>query len=123
VAPALEQGAMVFADRWTYSALAYRLAEQLESIARKRMREYVHRVNEPCLRPDVGIYIDITPELSIKRRGRKPEVYTAAHLRRVRREYLRLVGLGELVRVDGSRAVRKVLSDVTRLLSLERNSA
>ena len=60
------------------------------------------------------VYIDITPEESLKRNtDTKFNIhYTLAHLEKVRNAYHKYVNLGEMMIIDGMRAIDDVLKDV-----------
>lgn len=67
IEPALRSGATVIADRWTFSALAYRLAGATPA-RRKQLMSYINDVNRVCLVPDLVLYLDIPVSLSVRRR-------------------------------------------------------
>jgi len=101
VEPALSSGKIVFADRWFFSALAYRLAES-ETAKHKDMERYVRSVNKYNLNPNITFFIDITPAESIKRGTPiNKNNYTASFLRKVRACYLQLFSNSKAVVLDG----------------------
>ena len=88
----LEDGYTVITDRYYFSSYAYQ-SPQIN-------QDWVIQANSLAaglLRPDVNIYIDITPEISIERlnKGRTSiELYeTLDNLRLVRDKYLELIDL------------------------------
>lgn len=83
-------------DRYLYSAIAYREAEGID-------RRWVQEVNRFVPSFDIGFYIDISPEESIRRNSNtKFNIhYTLEYLSRVRKSYLQEVEDGNLIMVDG----------------------
>ena len=72
---------IVIFDRYVPSAIAYRMADGID-------REWVQGINKNFPRYDLGFYIDITPEESIRRNtDQKFNIrYSYEHLDRVRKE-------------------------------------
>lgn len=103
----LNQRCIIISDRWVFSAIAYRSAEDIS------LKDYVISVNNIFLKPDISFYIDITPEES-ERRGiiNDKNNYSASHLHNVRKEYLRIVNEYNLVFIDGMRDYEKVKKDI-----------
>lgn len=98
---------IIIFDRYTYSAIAYREAEGVDG-------NWVKEINRNVPKSDVCIYIDITPEESLRRNtDTKFNIrYTLEHLEKVRDAYYKYVNLGELMIIDGMKAIDDVLSDV-----------
>lgn len=103
----LEKRCLIISDRWIYSAIAYRSAEN------RALKDYVESVNNIFLKPDINFYIDITPEES-ERRGiiNDKNNYTVSHLKKVRKEYLSIVNEYNLILIDGMRDYEKVKNDI-----------
>ena len=98
VRPALEDGKVVLADRWSLSAVVYRGVEGFDT-------EYVLAVNSKTIQPDKMFLIDIPAELSVKRGelGNKPHPYTIEFLDNARKHYLELAALDKNIEViDGT---------------------
>ena len=89
IEPAIRSGTIVVADRWTYSALAYRLAGTTPA-RRKRLRSYIDAVNRVCRVPDLVFYLDIPVSMSVARRQVDDPMPTEDVLKRVRVEYLKM---------------------------------
>ena len=107
IIPALEQGAVVLADRWSLSALVYRTIEG-QGVA---LAEFV---NKDVIPPDITFLLDIDPDLAYHRGqiANRHSPYTADFLRLVQKRYLEIAGQGQLIVVDGSRPVERVTESI-----------
>ena len=107
IKPAIEEeGKIVVSDRYLYSSLAYQGATGLNL-------NWIEEINKFAISPDLAIYIDVPPEVVIKRLKRKKSVMENLQTqRKVREVYLRLVKDRRLVLIDGNRAKHKVAKDV-----------
>jgi len=116
VVPALNEGKLVVSDRYVYSSLAYQGSAGLNI-------DWINVINKHALKPDLAIFIDVTPEIVLERLNRKKSVMENLETQRaVRQLYLKFVGKGELVSTDGDLPVAE-LSDalIARVLKfLER---
>lgn len=106
VLPALKKGRIVVSDRYVYSSLAYQGATGLEL-------EWIERINEHAVRPDLAIFIDVEPETVVQRlKPRKSVMENLETQRKVREVYVKFVEKGELVRVDGNKSKGEVAVDL-----------
>jgi dTMP kinase len=109
VIPALNEGRLVISDRYVYSSLAYQGAAGLSL-------EWIEKVNEHALKPDLAVFVDVDLETVMSRlKTRKSVMEKAETLKKVRDVYLKFVAKGELVRIDGNRGkveVAEALADV-----------
>jgi len=104
--PTLNKGILVVSDRYVYSSLAYQGAAGLDS-------EWIEKVNEHALRPDLAIYIDVDPEIVVKRLKRKKSVMEKLETqRKVREVYMKFVENGQLVKVDGNKSRKEVADEI-----------
>ena len=95
VKPALKEGKIVVSDRCVYSSLAYQGAAGLDL-------EWIKKINRFALPPDLAIYIDVPPEVVVKRIRRKKSVMERLETqRRVQEVYMKFVDNGKLVPIDG----------------------
>jgi dTMP kinase len=102
VLPALREGRLVISDRYVYSSLAYQGAADLSI-------EWIEKVNEHALKPDLAVFIDVDPKTVMSRLKPKRSVMENMEtLQKVRDVYLKFVAKGELVRLDGNRAKDEV---------------
>lgn len=62
IRPSLEEGKIVITGRYIYSSLAYQTARGLP-------KEWVEKINEYAMDPDLTIFIDIPPEVGLKRKN------------------------------------------------------
>jgi len=99
VAPALNKGKLVVSDRYVYSSLAYQGSAGLNI-------DWIKAINKPALKPDLAVFIDVAPEIVLKRLNRKKSVMeTLETQKKVREIYLKFVANGPLVRIDGDMPV------------------
>jgi dTMP kinase len=109
VLPALDKGKTVVSDRYVFSSLAYQGAAGLDL-------NWIEKINEQAVRPDLAIFIDVEPETVIHRLKRKRSVMENLQTQlRVRDVYLKYVELGKLVRIDGNKPKREVSRDLFNL--------
>jgi dTMP kinase len=94
-----------------YSSLAYQGAAGLDL-------NWIEEINRSAVSPDLAIYIDVSPEILIKRmKWRKKSVMERLQVqRKVQEVYLKLVDDGRLVRVDGNRSVNEVARDILTIV-------
>ena len=78
----IKEDDIVIFDRYVPSAIAYRMADGID-------KRWVQEINRKFPRHDLGFYIDITPEESIRRNtDQKFNIrYSYEHLDRVRKAY------------------------------------
>jgi len=106
IKPALENGKIVVSDRYVYSSLAYQGAAGLDI-------KWIEEINRLALPPDLAIYIDVPPEVVVKRIKRKKTVMERLETqRRVREIYMKCIENGKLVPVDGNRRKDEVAKDI-----------
>jgi dTMP kinase len=102
VLPALREGRLVISDRYVYSSLAYQGAAGLSL-------EWIEKVNEHALKPDLAVFIDVDPKTVMNRLKSKRSVMENMETQqKVRDIYLKFVAKGELVGLDGNRAKDEV---------------
>ena len=106
IKPALEEGKVVVSDRYVYSSLAYQGAAGLDL-------KWIEEINRLALPPDLAIYIDVPPEVVVKRLRRKKSVMERLETqRRVREVYTKFVENGKLLPIDGNRTKGEVAKDI-----------
>lgn len=104
--PALDEGKLVICDRYLHSSLAYQGSSGLSI-------DWIRGINSKALQPDIGIFIDLAPEVVLKRLNRKKSVMeTLETQQKVREIYLKFVENGELVRIDGDKPKEDVANDL-----------
>jgi len=109
IKPALEEGKIVVSDRYVYSSLAYQGAAGLDL-------NWIEGINRHAIRPDLAIYIDVPPEVAVKRIKRRRSVMeTLQTQQRVRGVYMRLVENGRLIVVNGNKPIGAVAKDILAL--------
>jgi dTMP kinase len=117
IEPALESGKIVVSDRYVYSSLAYQGAAGLDI-------GWIEQINRMALQPDLAIYIDVPPEVVVKRmRRRRTVMETLENQRRVREVYMQLVREGRLVLVYGNRPASEVAQNILDIVLKRLKSA
>lgn len=110
VIPALKDGTVVVSDRYVFSSLAYQGAAGLDL-------EWIERVNEHAIMPDLALFIDVEPEVAIRRvKPRKSVMENLETQRRVREVYMEFVESGRLVRIDGNKPKADVAKNVLEVV-------
>lgn len=110
IKPALADGKIVVSDRYLYSSLAYQGATGLDL-------NWIRKVNEFALIPNLAIYIDVKPEVVVQRlKPKKSVMENLETQRKVREVYLKFVESGELVKVDGNRGREEVADGILFLV-------
>lgn len=106
IIPALKNGKIVVSDRYLYSSLAYQGAAGLNL-------DWIRRINEHAIPPDLAIFIDVEPDTVIKRLKPKRSVMENLETqRKVREVYMKFVENGELVKVNGNKSKREVAREI-----------
>lgn len=107
-AAALGAKSLCVADRWTFSAAAYRLAED------PNLLDYVLRVNAVFPSPDLTILIDLPAEVSILRgEPLNKNNYELEYLSRVRDQYLSLAAQFGFLVVDGTQGFTSMAAEIS----------
>lgn len=96
-------------DRYVPSALAYRMAEGIS-------KDWISVINMVFPKPDLGFFIDITPEESIARNSsHKFNIkYTPEHLKKVREAYLTILKENNLIYIDGMQSIENIFNIVIK---------
>jgi len=117
IEPELESGKIVVSDRYVYSSLAYQGAAGLDI-------RWIDQINRMALPPDLSIYIDVPPEVVVKRiRRRRSVMETLENLRRVRKIYMQLIRERRLILVDGNRSASEVTQNILAVVLKRLKSA
>jgi len=108
ILPALNTGKNVICDRYFYSTIAY------ESAIFGIDREWIRSLHKNVRKPDVVIFIDIDPEVSLKRERASPNdrLEKVELLRKVREAYKEMVNGEGFFVVNGDRTREEVFRDV-----------
>lgn len=110
VLPALRKGKLVISDRYIYSSFAYQGSSKLDL-------EWIKKINEYSERPNIAIFIDLAPEIVIKRLKREKSVMENYEiLQKAREVYMRFVEKGELIKIDGNKPKKEVAADILRVV-------
>jgi dTMP kinase len=110
VKPALKEGKVVVSDRCVYSSLAYQGAAGLDL-------EWIEEINKFALPPDLAIYIDVPPEVVVKRIRRKKSVMERLETqRKVQKVYMKFVDNGKLMPIDGDRKKGEVEQNILQVI-------
>jgi len=110
VKPALKEGKIVISDRCVYSSLAYQGAAGLDL-------EWIEEINRMALPPDLALYIDVPPEVVVKRIRRKKSVMERLETqRKVKDVYMKYVKNGKLVPVNGDKRKGEVTRNILMVI-------
>ena len=110
VKPALKQGRIVVSDRCIYSSLAYQGAAGLDI-------NWIEEINRFALPADLTLYIDVPPEVVVKRIRRKKSVMeTLETQRRVQQVYLKYVNNKQMLPINGDRKRAEVEQDILHVV-------
>jgi dTMP kinase len=109
VVAALDAGRWVVCDRYVLSSLAYNRSGAIS-------REWLTELNRHAIAPDLTVFLDVDPELSLRRIGGRSSTEELFHSREqlvaVDRNYRDLIAAGDvrgpLARVDGSGTIEQV---------------
>jgi dTMP kinase len=108
IVPAIGKGKIVVSDRYVYSSLAYQGAAGLDL-------EWIEKVNEHAIHPDLAFFIDVKPEIVVKRlKPRKSVMENLQTQQKVREVYMKFVENGELVKIDGNGSVQEVAESILK---------
>lgn len=116
VLPKVNEGKLVISDRYVYSSLAYQGAAGVDLT-------WIEKINEHVVRPDLAIFIDVSPEIVVQRlKPRRSVMENLETQRKVRQVYLNFVRKGELFAVEGNGSKLRVADDILKavLAFLER---
>jgi dTMP kinase len=106
IIPALKDGKIVVSDRYMYSSLAYQGAVGLSL-------DWIRKINEHAVTPNLAIFIDVEPDTVIKRlKPKKSVMENLETQRKVREVYLKFVENGELVKVNGNKSKNEVADEI-----------
>jgi len=110
VLPALKRGKLVVSDRYVYSSLAYQGGGGTDL-------EWIEKINEHAMRPHLAIFIDVDPEIVLKRLKREKSVMESLETQqKVREVYMKFVEKGELVKIDGNKPKREVANEILKVV-------
>lgn len=106
VFPALNEGRLVISDRYVFSSLAYQGAAGLSL-------EWLEKVNEHALQPDLAVFIDVNPLRVMSRlKPKKSVMENLETQQKVREMYLKFVEDGRLTRINGDKSETEVAIEV-----------
>lgn len=113
IKPLLEKGVVVICDRYLHSSIAYQGAAGLDT-------EWVSEINKYAIEPDLALYIDVSPEIGLKRikggRRLRSSMENLQNLKNVRKIYHKLVKDNELMMVNGAASFRSVSERILKLV-------
>lgn len=111
VLPCLKKKKIVVSDRYLYSSLTYQGAAGLDLA-------WIGEINKWALKPDLTVYIDISPEVVLQRLKRKKSVMeTLQNQQRVRDVYLKLAKAHDLHVIDGNKPKGKVAKEILEIVT------
>ncbi len=114
IIPNLRLGRIVICDRYVFSSIAYQGARGADV-------NWIRVINKFAVKPDIAIYLDVRPEVGIRRiskskRRKLAYLENISLLHKVREIYLSLVKNGELTLVNAERKLNDVFNDVYNIV-------
>ncbi len=115
IKPYMEKGYYVVCDRYYFSSIAYQGARGAD-------REWIKTINYFIIKPNLSIYLDVTPEIGLSRlhgnlKRKLRYLENVDVLRKVREIYLEMVSEGKLIYVNAMRPLNEVMKDVKAVIS------
>ncbi len=105
VSPSLKEGKIVISGRYIYSSLAYQSSRGIS-------KKWVEKINEYAIEPDLTIFIDVPPEVGLKRKNstKKADKFDRdlKLQERVRETYRELAKDKDIPLIDGTLSKKKV---------------
>ena len=113
IIPSLNTGKNVICDRYFYSTIAY------ESAIFGMDKEWIRTLHKDIRKPDVVIFIDIDPEISLKRKRALPNdrLEKVDLLKKVREAYKELINEEKFFVINGNRTKEEVFKDVAIVIN------
>jgi dTMP kinase len=113
ILPALAEGKTVVSDRYFYSTIAY------ESALFGVKPEWIRQLHENARKPDLVIFIDIAPEISLRRKRKRPDdrLEKAELLTKVRNAYHSMAKDERFFVVDGDRPKEEISGEVKKIVA------
>ncbi len=110
VTPLLEAGKIVICDRYLHSSIAYQGAANLDIV-------WIEKINKYAIKPDLAIYIDVSPEVVFTRIKRRKSVMESLQTQKnVREIYLKMAKEKKLSMVNGDLPRREVAKTIESLV-------
>lgn len=111
ILPNIAEGNNVVCDRYFYSTIAY------ESAIFNVKAEWIRKLHENVRKPDLVIFIDIAPEVSLRRKRARPDdrLEKVELLEKVRDAYRKMANEEKFFIVDGDRSKEEVFADVKKI--------
>lgn len=113
VEPLLKKGRIVVCDRYLLSSLAYQGAAGLNL-------DWMDCVNRFALKPDLTLFLDVSPDVAVSRLKRKKSVMeTLRNLVKVRDIYLNLAQQQRMVALDGNKSTGELAKEILSMVLKE----
>jgi dTMP kinase len=103
ILPAINKGAIVISDRYTYSSLAY----QRSGMDKSFDQEWLETINKYAITPDLVLFLDISPEEGLNRIGKWKRIHDDKFFedietqKRIREAYREILKLDKLQKQTG----------------------
>ncbi|MFA4646035.1 dTMP kinase [Pyrococcus kukulkanii] len=117
IKPALDEGKVVICDRYFYSSLAYQWARGLDL-------EWLMKINEFAIRPDLAILLDLPTKESLRRIRTRANISEFDRLvnlqKKVRQNYLKLAEMfPEMKIINAMNSIEDIHRDIVALVEHE----
>lgn len=108
VLPNLEKGITVISERYYYSTIAY------QSVLYGVDPGWIREMNRFARKPDLVIYLDISPEESIRRAKTTDRHENIGFQRKIKKAFGEIIQKEGFVVIDGGRSRKEVFADVKK---------
>ncbi len=113
ILPSLRGGRVVVSDRYVHSSLAYQGAQGVDL-------DWIRKLNSFAIKPDLSIYLDLSPDIGLRRKRGPSSVLEKFELqKKVRESFLQLASSGEMILVNADGQINDVKQ---RILSITLNA-
>ena len=110
ISPFLDKGYLVISDRYFYSSFAYQTINKLDP-------NWLIEINKYMLKPNLAIFLDVAPEIAIKRIRHARNVFEHKDfLRKVYFNYIKMVDNNMLVKINGERKINLIVNDIVKMI-------
>ncbi len=113
IKPRLENGIIVVVDRYIHSSIAYQGALGAPI-------DWIKTLNNQVKYPDIAFYVDVSVDVALSRisnSGRRKTFYERKELlNKVRKIYLDLVKIGELILLDGTMGADELVNKALNII-------
>jgi len=108
IEPALSRNEIVISERYYHSTITYQEAQGVD-------RKWLLEINKFARKPDITIFLDVKPEISVKRTTTNEIFERKEFLEKVRDNYLKLDE--NMKKIDANRSKDEIVNDIKNIVS------